>query len=314
MVSKFKATAGRIPGIQRASRMISWALFATNKGKLLENPDSYYSPIPSIDGIRKKENRIWPKLSESSPGIDLNIEEQLSYLDEFKAYYSDIPFKETKLPNLRYYYNNYWYTYSDAIILYSMIRKLKPQRIIEIGSGYSSCIMLDVNEIFFQNKIQITFIEPEPSRLISLTKKDDLKKHRLVQQEIQNIDKNLLDSLTRGDILFIDSSHISKAGSDVNDVIFEVLPSLNKDVYIHFHDVMYPFEYPKQWVYEGRFFNEAYLLRAFLQYNDSFSIVYFNTYLEHFYKKRIEESIPLCLKEAVNWTPVHGSIWLKKII
>ncbi len=314
MSNKLKAVGGGVLDVERARRILPWALFATTKGKLLVNPGSYYSPIPSIDSIRKREDQIWPKLPESILGIDLNVEEQLSYLDEFKGYYSDIPFKETKLPNLRYYYENYWYTYSDAIILYSMIRKLKPQRIIEVGSGYSSCVMLDVNEIFFQNKIQITFIEPEPSRLISLTKKNDLNNHRLVQRELQNTDKDLLDSLKENDILFIDSSHISKIGSDVNYIIFELLPSLNKGVYIHFHDVIYPFEYPKQWLYEGRFFNEAYMLRAFLQYNNSFSIIYFNTYLEHFHKKRIEEYMPLCLKDTVNGTPVHGSIWLKKTL
>ncbi|MCZ8539210.1 hypothetical protein [Psychrobacillus psychrodurans] len=82
-----------------------------------------------------------------------------------------------------------------------------------------------------------------------------------------------------GDILFIDSYHVSKIGSDVNYIIFEILPKLKPGVRIHFHDIFYPFEYPEKWIFEGRFWNRAYLLRAFLQYNQDFIIDLWNNYL-----------------------------------
>ena len=107
-------------------------------------------------------------------------------------------------------------------------------------------------------------------------------------------------------ILFIDSTHVSKIGSDVNSLLFDILPKLNRGVYVHFHDVFYPFEYPQEWVYQGLAWNEAYILRAFLQHNDAFKIVFFNTYLELFYREKFENSMPLCLKNP------GGSIWLTK--
>jgi len=273
----------------------------------------YHSPVPDPDYIRRRENEIWPQLPEFLQGIDLNVKEQLQYLDSFKHYYDMMPFQETKNDRLRYHFENGFYTYSDAIALYSMIRKLRPKRIIEIGSGYSSCVMMDTNELFFNDEIEITFIEPHPDRLISLMKKDDLTKYKIIRQEIQTVEMPFFNTLKENDILFVDSSHISKIGSDVNHIIFNVLPLLNNGVHIHFHDIFYPLEYPKKWIYQGTCWNETYLLRAFLQYNNLFNIVFFNTYLECFYKDIFENHMPLCLRDAVDGTSVHGSIWLKHV-
>ncbi|MFI5045941.1 MAG: class I SAM-dependent methyltransferase, partial [Acidimicrobiia bacterium] len=102
----------------------------------------------------------------------------------------------------------------------------------------------------------------------------------------------------------IDSTHVSRVGSDVNYEIFEVLPALQPGVYVHFHDIFYPFEYPLQWVEEGRGWNEAYVLRAFLEYNDEFEIVLFNDLLALRAAEKIAREIPL-------WTR-GGSLWLRK--
>src|SRR5690606_17050723 len=108
------------------------------------------------------------------------------------------------------------------------------------------------------------------------------------------------------DILFIDSTHVSKINSDVNYIFFEILPRLASGVYIHFHDIFFPFEYPKAWVYEGRAWNEAYILRAFLQYNNAFSVVLMNTFMDQFHKSFFREHMPLCLINP------GGSIWIRK--
>lgn len=99
---------------------------------------------------------------------------------------------------------------------------------------------------------------------------------------------------------------VSKTGSDVNYLFFDVLPSLNAGVHIHIHDVFYPFEYPREWVLGGRSWNEQYVLRAFLQFNDAFSISMKNTYLERFHEQRFASKMPLCLKNP------GGSIWIRK--
>lgn len=270
-------------------------------------PGHFYSPIPSKAEIREREHLIFPGYPDAIPGIDLNSEGQLKMFEEFKQYYSEQPWFDQKKEPLRYYFHNPSYSYSDAICLYCMIRHLRPRRIIEIGSGYSSTVMLDTNELFFSNSIACTFIDPHPELLFSLLKDSDYGHAEIISQKVQDVASSKFAELGARDILFVDSTHVSKIGSDINHIFFTLLPLLKSEVFIHFHDIFYPFEYPKEWVYEGCAWNEAYVLRAFLQYNSSFRIVFLNTFLEHFYRERFAEHMPLCLKNP------GGSIWLERL-
>jgi predicted O-methyltransferase YrrM len=272
-------------------------------------PGHYYSPIVSIEEIKKYEDEIFTVKSNKVAGIDLNEEGQLELLKELATNYNSIPFSYEKQNELRYYYNNEFYCYSDAIFLHLMLRKIKPNSVIEVGSGFSSAVMLDTNELFFDNAIKITFIEPYPDRLFSLLKQSDRQTCKTINSNLQNVELELFDQLKENDILFIDSTHVAKTNSDVNRVLFEILPRLNKGVLIHFHDIFYPFEYPKQWVlgWKGFGWNEDYMLRAFLMYNNQYKIVMFNTFLEHFHRSWFLENMPDCLKNP------GGSIWLQKL-
>jgi hypothetical protein len=269
-------------------------------------PGHYYSTIPDIDQIKKNEKNIFKKNGDI-PGIDLNVNGQLALLHQLKKYYSELPFQEEKNDKLRYYFNNDFFSYGDGIILYSMIRHLKPKRIIEVGSGFSSCIFLDMNEFFFNNSISCSFIEPYPDRLLSLIKNDDLKNIDLKKYKLEDIDKIFFQDLTSGDILFIDSSHVAKINSDVNYLFFEILPLLKSGVYVHFHDIFFPFEYPKDWIYDGRFWNEAYLLRAFLEFNDVFRIMFFNSFMYQTNKDELSKNMPLFCKNP------GGSLWMTRL-
>lgn len=202
---------------------------------------------------------------------------------------------------------NDYYSYGEGIILFCMIRHIQPKRIIEVGSGFSSAVILDTNELFFNYAISCTFIEPHPERLVSLIKKGDKNRIKIIQKKLQDVDINIFSDLSAGDILFIDSTHVSKVGSDVNCIFFKILPYINSGVYVHFHDIYYPLEYPKEWIYEGRAWNEAYLLRAFLQYNDSFKIQFFNSFLAHLYRDKLIQDMPLFMKNP------GSSIWIKKL-
>lgn len=266
----------------------------------------FYSPVPSLDEVRKNEKTIFGTIPRTLPGIDLNEEEQIRLFNEFKKYYKDLPFPSHKADNLRYFFENGYYSYSDAICLYSMIRYLEPKKIIEVGSGYSSCVILDTNELFFRNSIQCAFIDPFPQSLLSLIDEGDKERLTIIPRKLQDVEFGEFITLHENDILFVDSTHVSKVNSDVNHLLFQILPRLRRGVYIHFHDIHYPFEYPKEWIYEGRAWNEAYILRAFLQYNKSFKIVFFNTFLEHFHEDRFKKEMPLCMKNK------GGSIWIKK--
>jgi hypothetical protein len=264
----------------------------------------YYSPCPSMNDIKRKNFSCG--IREIS-GIDLNTDEQMELLNSFDLFYKEIPFNEQKTASMRYYFKNGFYSYSDAVFLYCMIRHLKPKRLIEAGSGFSSSVSLDTNELFMGNKILCTFIEPFPQRLKSLLKGGEKDSVKIYETGLQEISLNIFRELEKDDILFIDSTHVSKCGSDVNYIIHEILPVLSEGVYIHFHDVFYPFEYPKEWFLGGYAWNEQYILRAFLEYNERYKIVLFNTYLQKKYEDELRKRFPLIYKNT------GGSIWIKKI-
>lgn len=266
----------------------------------------FYSPVISIEGVKKREAEIWKNRDEDGIlGVELRTEGQIKLVQQFTKYYAALPFKSEKQEKLRYQFGNGSYSYTDGIVLYSMIRHFEPKRIIEIGSGYSSMVMLDTNELFFDNQINLTFIEPFPERLYSLMKEDDKKITAVVESEVQLIPLDVFEKLQAGDILFVDSTHVSKTGSDVNYILFEILPVLNSGVLIHFHDVFYPFEYPKEWVFQGRNWNEDYILKAFLMYNEKFEIKLFSEYL-YKHHKNVFKDMPLCYNNT------GGNLWLEK--
>lgn len=265
----------------------------------------FYSPVVSKIDLDTYEDSLWPKnLPTTIAGIALQPEQQKALLSNFTAYYSELPFTEKKSSKNRYSYQNGTYSYTDGIILYSIIRNFKPKRIIEIGSGYSSAVMLDTREQFAP-EMELTFIEPYPQLLYSLFKEEDKKNCTVFESRVQSVALKEFEKLQAGDILFIDSSHVSKTGSDVNYEIFEILPVLASGVIIHIHDMFFPFEYPKDWAYAGRNWNEIYMIRAFLSYNEDFEILLFSHYIHTMHPKTFEK-MPLTYKNP------GGNLWLRK--
>ena len=267
-------------------------------------PGHFYSVIPSMEDIQEYLRGFTH--NDQVLGISLNEENQLKLLKEFKRFYLECPFPEEKSNQYRFNFLNPLYAYTDALILYSMIRYFKPKRIIEIGSGYSSCVMLDTNDHFLNGQIDIEFIEPFTDLLFSLIRKDD-NKHNIIPTRLQDVDIGKFEKLMSNDILFIDSTHVSKLLSDVNRIFFEIIPVLQKGVIIHFHDIFWPFEYPKAWIREGRAWNESYILRAFLEFNQCFEILFFADYMHAKYSGWFKENMPLCLRNT------GGNIWLRRI-
>lgn len=270
-------------------------------------PGHFYSPIYSIEEIRKRESEIWrDKGPDDIPGIDLHTSAQHELAKSLSAFYHEMPFLSGQQAGFRYYFDNAYYSYTDGIVLYAMMRHLTPKKIIEIGSGYSSALMLDVNEHFLKNKTELFFIDPYIERLNTLISDEDRKSSSVIAQPIQEVDTSMFRQLEKGDILFIDSTHVVKTGSDVNYLLFEMLPVLQSGVYIHFHDIFYPFEYPKEWVYQGWNWNEIYFLRAFLMYNKDFRIRLFSHYL-HLHFPEVFAGMPLA------YLNTGGNIWIEKV-
>ena len=270
-------------------------------------PGHFYSPIPSADDVGRDADRIFRTHPRTLSGITLNEDAQLAFLTAIAAYYAEMPFQPRVTEGLRYYFENPMLGYADGICLYGMIRHLKPRRIIEVGSGFSSAAMLDTNERFFGGQIACTFIEPHPERLLGLTTEADRSRSTFLRQRVQDVDLARFDDLSANDILFIDSSHVLKIGSDVHHLLTEVLPRLQPGVYVHFHDILYPFEYPRRWIETGRYWNEAYALRAFLEFNTAFEIVLFYSFLASFHRAEISRLMPLCLQGD------GGSIWIRRV-
>lgn len=304
MISKIKEflkqQIDKLPYIRIMKKKLSFY-----ETELLVKPGHFYSPIASQEELKAARTKIFD-VNKVIQGIDFNEAEQFNLLNKLKDYYSLLPFANKAGGNTRYYFENDAYLYADGIFLFSMLHHLKPKIIIEIGSGFSSALMLDTNELFFNNDIDITFVEPYPDTLKAILKPTD--KYTLIEKMVQDVELNIFKQLEENDILLIDSTHVAKTNSDVLFELFEILPVLKKGVKIHIHDIFNLFEYPEEWVInQRRNWNEIYFVQSFLMYNSHFKIIAFNTYLEEKYTKWFEENMPLCLKDR------GGSIWLEKI-
>lgn len=283
------------------SRYKEYLEYGPNLG---EPAGAYGSPVISLKEIEKRQDAIFGRKKEIK-GIDLNETGQFELIRSFKKYYDLLPFSSQPKKELRYYYDNGYFPYFDAISLFCIIRHFKPRRIIEVGSGFSSAVMLDTNELFFENAIDITFIEPFPQRLNSLLRETD--NANLKVKFLQDVDLELFTKLEKDDILFVDTSHVVKVGSELNHILFEIIPLLKPGVIIHFHDIFYPFEYPRSWVLkEKRSWNEIYFLQSFLMYNSAFSVLIFNSFLGHQNGEWLKENMPLCMRNT------GGSFWMVK--
>lgn len=267
----------------------------------------FYSPIHSRSELERDFARIYTSPPRELPDIDLKEREELALLQELLPFFAEFSVDASPSKGRRYGSQNDAYNYGDAVFLNGMLRYARPRRLIEIGSGHSSCMTLDTNELWFDGSIDCTFIEPYPALLYSLLKPGDRDRIRIIPERVQDVDLEVFRALEANDVLFIDSTHVSKIGSDVNRLFFEVLPLLADGVYIHIHDVFYPFEYPQEWTLrDGRAWNEQYVLRALLQNSNAYEIVLFNTFLTHFHADFFERHLPRALTER------GGSLWLRK--
>jgi predicted O-methyltransferase YrrM len=276
-------------------------------------PGSYDSPLPSWREIEKQSTAGRLMIPGLDSGLDLNEERQLELLHDFAAYYAQLPFPSQPQPGFRYHYENGSFVYFDGIVLYSFLRHFRPQRIIEAGSGYSSALMLDCSDRFFQCAPELTFIEPYPLTLNKVLRDDD-RHCQVLERPLQQVALETFDRLEANDILFVDSSHVLKFNSDVAYILFEIMPRLRPGVLIHFHDIFANFDYPLPWLRQGRAWNEGYALRAFLAYNRVFRILMFNDFLAARHWPLLEKTMPLATIQPAG-SPFKNSgvsLWLQK--
>lgn len=262
----------------------------------------YYEPVPDTRTLTS--DAIWETPSEL-PGIEMNEQAQLHLLREgfaaFSSEYNALPLENPEHP-YQFYFNNPLFSGTDALVLYCMVRHFKPNLIIEIGSGMSTTV--SAQAALLNGKTQVIAIEPYPNETL---RRGFPGLGSLIVKPIQDVPLSEFERLKAGDFLFIDTSHVVKTKGDVNYLFLEVLPRLNKGVFVHVHDIYLPFEYPREWVMDlHRFWTEQYLFQAFLIHNSEFEVVFANSFMK--------AKHPDALKETFPNSPWYGggSFWIRR--
>jgi len=274
-------------------------------------PGHFYSPIVDAKAVVADRERLWPARPVVA-GVDWNDAGHRQLLTEVFPRFLPLYDYPEVLPDgpglVDFYTRNPQFSWMDARALFALMHAWRPRRIIEVGSGYSSLLIADVNRRWFESGIHVTCIEPYP-RAFLRNRIEGLS--RLIEDKVQNVPVDEFASLSAGDILFIDSSHVAKAGSDVNHLYFDVLPALAPGVHIHIHDIFLPHDYPQPWVIdENRSWNEQYVVRALLIYSSGFRVEYGCAYAFH--------AFPDLVIKALAHPKGHGfgggSLWLTKLV
>jgi len=241
------------------------------------------------------------------PGIDWNTDEQLNLLKSFcfNEELKDVPIE--KVDELTFHINNDFFESGDAEYLYNLIRLKKPARIVEIGSGHSTLMAIKAikknQEGIAGYRCKHLCIEPYESPWLEKTGVT------VIRQRVEDVNKAVFSELGNGDILFIDSSHIIRPQGDVLFEYLELLPSLQLGVIVHVHDIFSPRDYLKEWVIdEVRFWNEQYLLEAFLTNNRDWKIIGALNYLHHNHFEQLAEKCPFLTQDRE-----PGSFYMEKI-
>ncbi len=236
-------------------------------------PVHFYSPVPDT---AKLPPRTWT-VASALPGVDMNEPGQLELLETvFAKYYEEFltfPLKRTD-NDLEFSFENDQVSGADPFILHALIRELKPRRIVEVGGGYTT--LVSTKAVRCNGSGEIVCVEPYPRPFLDRALEGV---GRLARCPVQEVDLDLFTSLGENDILFIDSTHVARIGSDVNRLFLEILPRLAPGVWVHVHDIFLPYDYPETWTKDMHFFwSEQYLLQAFLignrMYRPRFAVGY----------------------------------------
>ena len=275
------------------------------ESKLLFPLGHFYSPIADPDDLRARAHAIWAR-RDDMPGITMNVAAQLALLQTVGVHARDAAYPTDPPPDpTTYHYGNDQYPPLDALFLHGAIRHFRPRRMIEVGSGYSSLVTANVNRRYLGMSLEFTCIEPFPRQFL-IDGVDGISGLR--RQKVEEVELDFFDRLGENDVLFIDSSHVVKIGSDVNFLLFDVLPRLKPGVLVHIHDVFLPDEYPKIWMLDQcRNWNEQYVVRAFLQYNSAWEIVWAAHYMATRHPTEVTTAfLPARVQGG-------GSLWLRRL-
>ncbi len=270
----------------------------------------FYSPVVDPESLLDRQHNLWPSNPEVL-GIDFNDAYHQTVLTEYfprhfpKYDYPEHPPKDGD--DAAFYTQNSQFSWLDCRTLFVLLNEWRPNRYVEVGSGFSSLLAANVNARFLDNASSVRCVEPYPREFL-LKPIDGLSE--VVQSKVELLPLSFFSELAAGDVLFIDSSHVSKTGSDVNYLVFEILPRLASGVRIHIHDMFFPYDYPREWVLEeNRSWNEQYLVRALMMFSNRFRVLFGCSYAFH----KFPEQVSAALAFADGRGFAGGSFWMEVI-
>ncbi|MCL1474926.1 class I SAM-dependent methyltransferase [Argonema antarcticum] len=271
--------------------------------------DHYYQPIPNEQEVLIYQNKERPLKF-----INWNLAGQIEFANYLLTKYKS-EFNNPEIMSVCGYNEKVSQIRSgDSEFLYCLIRENRPQKIIEIGSGGSTQVIaaaLKQNFSETKEKAKLISIEPYPWESIQNFQDNyhNFMEFSLLETPVQNTELSIFETLKSKDILFVDSSHVFKQGSDVEFEFLQIYPILKQGVFVHIHDIFFPFDYPVKWNNKwSRFWNEQYFLELFLQFNNKFEVVTSLSMLAHYQNSVLSENINVYEKNRI-----PGSFWMKVV-
>ncbi|MDG2130410.1 MAG: class I SAM-dependent methyltransferase [Fuerstiella sp.] len=268
--------------------------------------DHYYDPY-----VRTSEVEKGLDTCRALPGINWNQDRQLAELVtlNYSSELREFPMDPTGTSDPEFYFNNPMFGPGSADVYYSLIRKYKPRKIVEIGCGRSTIM---AQKAIAQNQ------KDDPSKSSAHVCIEPFEQPwleslpvELLRTKVESLGVDFFDDLQSGDILFIDSSHTIRPGGDVLHEYLEILPRLRQGVLIHIHDIFSPQDYPVSWFDQGVLWQEQYLVEAFLSFNNRFEIVLALNWLHINHGPELRGCCP-SLHNAPKSDRGPSSLWLQR--
>ena len=275
-------------------------------------PVDFYSPVPDLTDLDRRQ--VWSHKSDLV-GVDFRPEAQVAFLRRVGHEFGrecDWPPNATG-DAYQFYTENGSFSYGCAASTHCIMRHFKPRRVVEIGSGHSSLVIaaaLLLNANVSAKGAEYTIIDPYPRPIIE---EGVLGVTRVIKQRVELLDVDFFERLSENDVLFVDSGHTVRIGGDVNYLLLDVLPRLARGVIVHFHDIPLPGEYPKVYATNPRFrvfWTEAYLLQAFLCFNNQFEVLLAMAYLTADWKQELFTAFPHY--DPAKHLATSGSFWIRR--
>lgn len=264
----------------------------------------FYSPIVEPGRVPAQ---AWERRAPMH-GVTLDLERQLQYVEQVLAPLAAQwrPPLDPPGDELGFHLRNPFYGPLDAELLYAFVRALRPRRVLELGSGFSTLAIERAAADTDRDGVprpEHTVVDPFPSSLVT-----GLERIALREVAAETLELSTYTALEPGDILFVDTSHTVRIAGDVVFLVLEVLPALAPGVIVHFHDIYRPFEYPRPIVERfNKHWQEHHLLEAFLAYNPCFRVLCANHALARLHLWRMQALAP-DLRAGM----VPSGFWLEK--